>query len=432
MMDQSTGGLIGGLLRRSLGKSDDLRPNLVSVLDPGTEYVKALVVQLEGDRAVVVGQGMDRHSDMPFERGTRAVDLRLKRACDSALRRAEDMTESVTAQKLVPDHVVLSFPSHMVRQGAFTVQQRRSSPGREITVKELEQAFARAERLALQQLAGQLGTTRANLSLVGSAILDIKVNGRMVSDPLGFRGDTLSVTVFNALAQNQHIAIMERLAEHLELEVLYLVSEEHVLADCLPMQEAIAVNMGSVLTTLGWMQGGCPASMMVISYGGRHLTQRLASAFKLTTDQAEALKLRYCLSQLDDDAAQSVREELRPGIAEWLARVEAGLATVAGKRSLPPFIYVCGGGTDMPGLLEAARAFPWAQHLRFDRYPEIHVFGPGQIPGVFNRTGQVWGAGMTVAMALARWATRRKQADTPLEEMLGRVIRKNVAVYAGG
>ena len=86
----------------------------------------------------------------------------------------------------------------------------------------------------------------------------------------------------------------------------------------------------------------------------------------------------------------------------------------------------------MPGLLEAARAFPWAQHLRFDRYPEIHLFGPGQIPGVFNRTGRVWGAEMTVAMALARWATRCKQAATPLEEMLGRVIRKNIAVYAGG
>ncbi len=169
-MDLPKTGLLNGLL----GKIGSGQPTLVSVVDPGSEYVKALVVELNGDRAVILGQGVERHEEKPFDRGTRAVDLRLQRACDAALRQAEDMTATVggaCAQKVVPDHLVLSCPPQWVRQGAFTVQQRRASPGQEITEKELEGTLIRAQRLALQQLAEQLGVSKSELSAIGFAVI---------------------------------------------------------------------------------------------------------------------------------------------------------------------------------------------------------------------------------------------------------------------
>ena len=432
MVDQLKGSLLSGLVRRSWADSNDHEPRLVSVLDPGTEYVKALVVQLEGDRVVVIGEGMDRHKEMPFERGTRAVDLRLQQACDEALRQAEDMTESVTAQKNIPDHAVVSFPSQFTRQGAFTVQQKRTSPGTEITVKELEQVLARAERLALQQLITHLGTTRTEVSLIGSEVIDVQVDEHSVSDPVGFRGDTLSVTVFNALARNQHVAILDRLAEHLELNLLALVPEDCALADCLPMEEALVINMGGAVTSLAWVQGGCPKTTATLPLGGRHLTQRLATSFGLTPDRAETLKLRYGLGELSGEDAEAVGQALVPGVVEWLARVEVGLASLAAKRSLPPFIYVCGGGTSLPDVVEAVRGFPWLRHLKFVRYPEIHLFGAGLIPGVFNRTGRAWGYEMTLVAALARSAMPRKRRSDHIGGLFDRVVHKNISVYSGG
>ena len=424
--------MLDGLIRRSLGIGDVRAPDLVSVLDPGTEYVKALVVQIESDRAVVVGEGMDRHSELPFERGTRAVDLRLKRACDEALRQAEDMTESVVGRKMVPDHTVMTLPSHLVRQGAFTVRQRRNFPGQAISVRELELVLSRAERLVVQQLAGQLGASKADVSLIGAEVMDIKVGGHSVSDPLGFYGDTLSITLFNALVRKQHVAIMDRLAEHLELEVLSLVAGEYVLADCLLMEEAIVIDMGGTLTSIGWTRSGCPMRMTTLPWGGMNLTHRLASVLGLSQNEAEALKLRCSLGHLKDETAEAVHQVLWQGVVEWSARVEAGLATIAAKSSLPPYIYLCGGAVELPEMLEAVRRFPWLRHLSFLRYPEIHLLGPGQIPGVFNQTGQTWGCEMTTAVALARWAVPRKRRNDHVEEILRRVIRKNVNVYSGG
>ena len=203
-MDLPKSGLLNGLL----GKIGNGQPMLVSVVDPGTEYVKALVVELNGDRAVVLGQGIERHEGKPFDRGTRAVDLRLQKACDAALRQAEDMTESVAVagQKVIPDHLILSFPPQWVRQGSFMVQQRRASPGQEISEKELEGTLVRAQRLALQQLADQSGLTRSDLAVIGCAVTESKVGGHPVSDPLGFHGDILTLTVFNAVVQNRHLA----------------------------------------------------------------------------------------------------------------------------------------------------------------------------------------------------------------------------------
>jgi hypothetical protein len=423
-----------GLLNGLLGKIGNGQPVLVSVLDPGSEYVKALVIELDGERAVILGQGIERHEEKPFDRGIRAVDLRLHKACDLALRQAEDMTASVAGlgQKLVPDHLVLSCPPHWVRQGAFTVEQRRASPGQEITDKELEGALVRAQRLALQQLAEQLGVTKNDLTAIGFAVTESKVGGHPVSDPVGFHGDTLSLTVFNAVAQNRHLAVLERLAEHLELELIHLVSEEHVVADCLPTEDALLVNTGSDLTSLGWMRAGCPLQMTTLPFGGRNLSEHLASAFDLAPAKAEALKLRYSLGRLEVEDAEAVRQVLVPAIVEWLARVEAGLAVLAGKRMLPPFIYFCGGGSELPDLLEAAHGFPWLQHLKFSRYPEMHVFGPGQVPGVFNRTSHAGGREMTVAMALARWAIPRKNIGERMGGILDRVTRKQVDVYSGG
>ena len=225
---------------------------------------------------------------------------------------------------------------------------------------------------------------------------------------------------------------MKRLAEHLELELVYLASEEHVVADCLPTEEAILVNIGSDLTSLGWMRAGCPLRMMTLPFGGRNVSERLASAFDLAPAKAEALKLRYSLGRLEGGDAAAVREVLTPAIVEWLARVEAGLAVLAGKSMLPPFIYFCGGGSELTDLLDAARGFPWLQHLHFMRYPEIHVFGPGEVPGVFNRTSQIGGREMTVAMALARWAIARKKSGERMAAMLDRVTRKQMDVYSGG
>jgi len=422
--------LINSVLKRSLGFASERSPQLVSVIDPGTEYAKALVARVEGDRVVVIGEGIDRHAELPFERGGRAVDLRLRQACDRALRCAEDMTESIVGYKCVPDHVLITLPAHLVRQAAFTVRQKRQSPGQAISNREFGQVLSRAERLAVQQLAGLLGVSKAEVVLLAAEVMDIKVDGHSVSNPVGFYGSTLSVTLFNALARSQSMGIVERLSEHLELEILRAIPLEYALTDCLPMEEAILVDMGSALTSVVWARSGCPMRMTTVNRGSRDLTLRLAAAIGLSPEQAEVLKLKYALGELAAGTAQAVRQQLAEGVLEWAARVESALAAISAKSSLPPYMYLCGGGVELSDVLETVRRFPWLRHLSFACYPEVRLWGPGQIPGVFNQTGRAWGHEMTGSVALARWAVPRRIRHVSSTEVLGRIVRQTVQVYS--
>ncbi len=157
---------------------------------------------------------------------------------------------------------------------------------------------------------------------------------------MGGHGDTLAVTLFNALVRDQYVAMVDRLAEHLELEVVALVSSEYALADCLPMEEAIVIDMGSALTSVSWVKSGCPMRTTTIPWGGRNLSQRLAAKFELTHDKAEALKLRYSLGYLEDESNDLVTRVLWHGLSNGWHVSRRRWRQLRPKAACPP-ISIC-------------------------------------------------------------------------------------------
>ncbi len=361
--------------------------------------------------------------------------MRLQGACDAHLRQSEDMTDGgwFRHASVCPLLWQNDDPSYLIRQERLRSSRSDNFVGEPSRArKNWNTRCPEPQVWCVQQLAGLLGGVAfGSRSDWRRRHRTSKGYGHSVSDPLDSTGIS-GGHALNALVRDQYVAMVDRLAELLELEVVALVSSEYALADCLPMEEAIVIDMGSALTSVSWVKSGCPMRTTTIPWGGRNLSQRLAAKFELTQDKAEALKLRYSLGYLEDESNDLVTRVLWHGLVEWLARVEAALATIAAKSSLPPYIYLCGGGSELEDVVKAARHFPWLRHLSFIRYPEIQPTGPGHIPSVFNRTLQSWGREMTTGAALARWAWPRKRAEDPLRNMLERVIRRNLRVYSGG
>ena len=192
------------------------KPSFRSVIDLGTEYVKALVVEVEENRAVIIGQCIARHKGSYASDGAIGDLGTVAANCDQALRQAEDMTEEVYGRKVVPDQAVIGVPSPLVRGAAYTVKQKRSSPRRAVSQRELTQLLQRVQRLALQQLSQEF--VSQELALVDSSIAEIAIDGHGVTDPVGFRGENLAVTVFNAIALREGLDGLRGIAEGLELE----------------------------------------------------------------------------------------------------------------------------------------------------------------------------------------------------------------------
>jgi cell division ATPase FtsA len=384
------------------------------------------------DRAVVIGQGIARHKGS-YASGGAIGDLEAVTAiCDQALRQAEDMTEEVYGRKVVPDQAVMGIPGLLARGAAYTVKQQRSSPRRPVSQRELTQLLQRVQRLALQQLSQEFASQQ--LALVDSAFAEIAIDGHRVTDPVGFRGENLAVTVFNALALREGLEGLRHIAEGLELEPPLLVAESQVVASFLKGSEVIGLDVGGRGTEIFWTRNGGLLASRTMPLGGRAVSQRLAEGLRLSLQEAESLKLSYSHSQINEKTPASFDEVLSGAVMVWLAEVERHLMVLAGGRDLPHCIYLWGGGSELAELVEAARTFPWMRELPFARCPEVEVLNPERVPGLLDRTGLSLGRGGLIVIGLSRWACAAEtenEADLPAQ-LLARVMRRDFDAFLGG
>jgi cell division ATPase FtsA len=422
--------LLQGPFRKN--KEAKHKPSFRSVIDLGTEYVKALVVEVQEDRAVIIGQGVARHKGS-YASGGAISDLEAVTAtCDQALRRAEDMTEEVYGRKVVPDQAVMGVPSPLIRGAAYTVKQQRSSPRRPVSQRELTQLLQRVQRLALQQLSQEFAS--GELALVDSSIAEIVIDGHGVTDPVGFRGGNLAVTVFNAIALRESLDGLRSIAEGLELEPPLLVPESQVAASFLGGNEVIGLDVGGRETEIFWSRTGGLLASRTMPLGGRAISQRLAEVLHLSLQEAETRKLSYSRNQAGHTPSASFNEVLREAVLAWLAEAERQLMALAAGRDLPHCIHLWGGGSELPELVEAAKTFPWMRELPFARCPEVEVLNPEKVPGLLDRTGLSLGRGGLIVMGLGRWACATEmtdKADLPTQ-LLAKVMRRDFDTFLGG
>jgi hypothetical protein len=408
------------------------KPSFRSVIDLGTEYVKALVVEVQEDRAIIIGQGIAPHKGSYASDGAISDLEAVTATCDRALRQAEDMTEKAYGRKVVPDQAVIGIPNSLIRGAAYTVKQQRSSPKRPISQRELTQLLQRVQRLALQQLSQEFASR--DLVLVDNSIAEIVIDDHGVTDPLGFRAKNLAVSVFNALALCESLDGLRGIAEGLELEPPLLVPESQVVASLLKGSEVIGLDVGGRGTGVFWSRNGGLLASRTIRLGGRAISQRLAEGFYLSLQEAEALKLSYSRNQISETIPASLSEILTGAVGVWLAEVERWLMALAGGEHLPHYVYLWGGGSELPELVEAARRFPWMRELPFARCPEVEVLNPERVPGLLDRTGLSLGRGELTVMGLARWAcagAMGSEADLPAQ-LLAKVMRRDFDRFLGG
>ncbi len=416
---------LGQLGRIFQKQKADRKSSFRSIIDLGTEYVKTLVVEVEGEQVTVIGHGQARHG------GDRLGKRAMAAICDRALCMAEDMTEKVYGRKVVPDRAVMGVPASLVRGAAYTVRHRRGAAQRQIGQQELKAVLQRVQRLAFQQLRQGFAPTGDDLAIVHSAIVEISVDGHRVTNPIGFRGQVLTLTVFNALARRRDLAALQAIANELELEPPLLALESQALAHCLKAQEALIIDVGGRITAISLVGNGSLVALRTLPISGHIVTRRLAEKLGLSSQQAEDLKIAYNHGKLNEAVATSIQEILAPLVETWLSQVKKELAGVSAEDALPPYLYLCGGGSELSEVVESVHAFPWMRALPFVRYPEIQLLNPFDIPHVLNRTGIALTRGSTVAMGLARWASRRKSEEGLPTQLLNKVTKEMEAFVEG-
>ena len=430
-MQERLSQLMERVVRRG-GRRSGEAPALVA-LDVGTEFAKALVVGVAPDAegrvvGTVRGAGRHRQGLTHMQSGTVSDIDAVVANCAKALADAEAMAG------LRPRAAVIGIAGELVKGTTSTGIVHREDPQAPMTDDELarivEQVQSEALADAEKRIAWESGVERLDVRLVHAAVVELKIDGYPVSNPIGFTGAQVELAVFNAFAPMVHLGALQSVATQLGLELLGVIAEPYAVATCLDPGElgdagAVFIDVGGGTTDVALVRHGGIAGTKMLALGGRAFTRGLVERFALSFGNAEAVKVAEADGDgvpegLDRDALDAALNE---DAGVWLRGVELMISDLAEGELLPGRVYLCGGGAQLPQLVESLNADGWWRRLPFSRQPQVRALSPADVAGVQDASGQLTTRQDVTPMALAHQALILDAATSAPERAMRRAVR---------
>lgn len=402
-------------------------------LDIGTEFVKTLIFEVDEDeRGTIIGQGRSRQRLSDMHGGTvtdiHGVINTSKKALEEAFSQAGRIAELA----------VVGIAGELVKGSTTNTTLTRKSPNEPISYKELQELIAEAQKQTLpksrKDLAFESGYSEIDVELVNSAVVDVKIDGYRVTNPIGFQGRLVEVAIYTSYAPLVHLGALTTIVEGLGLDLLSIATEPYAVARCFGSEESgdlssIFIDVGGGTTDIAVVRSGGLEGTKMFALGGRVFTKRIANSLKISFQEAEEIKLAYADGALEEKDLKRVADFIAPDTSVWLSGVELALEEFAASerfvdnKLLPSRIYLCGGGSLLPDLKKALEKKNWTKALPFAKQPEVQYISPKDVVNVIDATSALTGAQDVTPMALANLALDLVDATSPASGVVTKVLK---------
>jgi len=395
-------------------------------LDVGTDVVKALVFKIEKGKGRVVGVGRQKQRLGDMQNGAITDINGVIAGCQAAVDRAVEMAG------FRPDQVILGIAGELVKGTTTTVHYERMRPQSKIDLPELKNIVHkiqwRAFDQARKQLAWESGYSEIDVKLVNAAIVDVRIDGYKVSNPLGFQGKDVSIGGLNAFAPLVHLAALQTLAAELKLDLLSIVAEPYAMARSMGVEDAsefsaIFMDVGGGTTDIAVVRNGGVEGTKMFALGGRIFTKRLAQTLGVSFAEAEKIKIDYADGLLNKTSEKSVQEALGADAQVWLSGVELSLEEFPRSELLPSKILLCGGASLLPEIKKVLQLRSWVKKLPFAKPPTVRFMRPEDVTNIIDETGKLTDPKDITPMALANLAIDLAGEEPLLSSILRKVIK---------
>ena len=412
--------------RRLLQQDGAAQLAACTALDVGTEFAKALVFEIDDDgSAHVRGVGRRRQGLAHMQSGTVTDIGAVVDNCQVALQEAEEMAGFRSTQ------VVIGIAGELVKGFTTSHTAERRKPGQPISDVELQRLLEDVQHSALREaersITWETGLPNIDIRLVHASVTSATIDGYPVTNPIGFKGRHVRLSVFNAFAPLVHLGALQSVAGQLDLELIGIVAEPYAVARSLDDQAvaqsgALFIDVGGGTTDVALVrQGGVDATRM-FALGGRAFTKSLADRLDLAFPLAEETKIDFAKGAPVEQRAE-IEIIISEDVAVWAAGVELVLEEFAKEGQLPGRIYLCGGGSRLPQLQAALRDADFVRRLPFARPPQVQQMTPQQVVGVSDATGLLVDEQDVTPLSLARQAIAMSGDQPPLDAALQKTLR---------
>jgi cell division protein FtsA len=398
-------------------------------LDIGTEFIKALIAKVDGEKLEIVGVGRSHQEVSDMHAGAIADITGVVRNCEDALSEAENEA-GIQAKK-----VVIGIAGELVKGVTNTIRYRRPQPDRPLDTNEMEfiidKVQERSQTKAQKQIALETGNPDVEIKLVNSALVSIHIDGYKVSNPIGFQGRDVAVQIYTAYAPMVHIGALERVAEELSLELLAVAAEPFAVSrsvlgtDANSNFTAILADVGGGTTDIAVVNDGGVEGTKMFGIGGRSFTRTIAGEMNLSYADAEKIKLNIDADNIKAEVKNKAETAIDKTLEVWIAGVELALGDFDSADHLPNRILLCGGGASLNKLVEALKEQSWHKNLPFTKKPIIQHIEPSEVQGIVDSTGKITDHTFITAMGLLRvgYDTILGSKDETIKDKLDRILR---------
>lgn len=395
-------------------------------LDIGTDVIQALVCEVEGTKARVLGVGKKTQKLGDMQSGVVTDIASVIANCHSAIREAENMAGAHT------DKMILGISGELVKGATSTTSYIRRDANSKMDLAELKNIVHKVQWRAFDQVRSQLadetGYNEIDVKLVNAAIVDVRIDGYKVTNPIGFQGKEVTLSIFNAFAPLVHYGALQTIAAEIDKELLAIAAEPYSLTRCLGHEDggqfgAIFIDIGGGTTDIAIVRDGTVEGTKMFTLGGRTFTKRLAQALNISYQEAEEIKVLYSQDKLERQSHKIVREAMKSDCEVWLSGVVLTLESFEDIDVLPSKILLSGGGAHLPEIKETLESRDWTKSLPFTRKPQINFLHPKMITNVIDETKLLKDQQDIVPMSLANLAIEFTSKEQLLSKVLKKVVR---------
>ncbi|MEK7494408.1 MAG: cell division FtsA domain-containing protein [Patescibacteria group bacterium] len=396
-----------GILSRFSLKQDS---DLILALDIGTEVVKALIFRVDKDQqhGTVIGVGRVPQKIGNMQSGAVSDISGVIESARQAIALAKEKAKVKRIEKSV-----IGIAGELVKGTTTTVHYERVNPEMHIATPELRMIIQKVQEKAYErikrQLAWETSQPDIDVKLINAAIVDVRIDGYHVSNPVNFQGRDVSMSVFNAYAPMMHLGALQTIADELDLDLLSIAAEPYAVARSVEVEDmldfsAIFIDIGGGSTDIAVVRNGGLEGTKMFALGGRAFTKRLAQEFGVSFDVAEQMKLNYANGRLNSPEATKIATLFADDCRVWVGGVELSLLEFAETDLLPSRIFLCGGGSALPGIKQALLSPEWIQNLPFSKAPQVSYLQPRDITRISDTTGELGNPQDITPIALANLA----------------------------
>jgi len=394
-------------------------------LDIGTDEVKALLVANEIKKGRILGFGRKKQKLGDMQSGTVTDIASVISNCHEAIREAEKMAGTRASQ------VIMGIGGELVKGATTTVSYIRRDPTSKIDLSELKNIVHKIQWKAFDQVRSQLssetGYNEIDVKLVNAAIVGVKIDGYKVTNPIGFQGKEVTVSIFNAFAPLIHYGALQTIAAEIDKELIAITAEPYAITRALENDDAkfgaIFIDIGAGTTDIAVVRDGMLEGTKMFTLGGRTFTKRLSQNLNISFSEAEEIKIAYSTDKLEKQSHKIVREAMNIDCDVWLSGVALTLSEFQNIDIFPSRILLCGGGSKLPEIREVLESSEWVKSLPFVKKPQVSFINTKYMSTLVDETKKLDQSEDVTPMALAHLGLEFTKEEQVLSKVLKKVVR---------